>query len=88
MNLKDWQAWYDRIASSFGYNPDYDHRTFDVLSRLLRGRTIPILFGSGNVTDLLDIYSVGLNTFLAGVTSEVKSDIVLTTEEMSRCKVE
>ena len=82
MNLKDWQAWYDRIASTFSYNPDYDYRTFDVLSRLLRGRTIPILFCSGNVTDLLDIDSVGLNTFLAGVTSEVKADIVLTTEEV------
>ncbi len=41
---------------------------------------MPILFGSGNVTDLLDTDSMSLNTFLAGVASEVKAGNVLTTE--------
>jgi dihydropteroate synthase-like protein len=78
--VKDWQAWYDRIASTFGFSPVDDQRIVDVLSRLLRERAMPILFGSGNVTDLLDTDSMGLNIFLAGVASEVKAGIVLTTE--------
>jgi len=45
-----------------------------------RNPNIPLLFGSGNVTELLDADSVGLNALLAGVASEVKASIVLTTE--------
>lgn len=40
--MKDWQAWYDRIVSTFGYSPDEDQRAAEVLSRLLRGRAIPL----------------------------------------------
>jgi uncharacterized Rossmann fold enzyme len=43
VNAKDWQAWYDRIVSTFGYSPDDDQRAADVLSRLLRGRAVPLV---------------------------------------------
>jgi uncharacterized Rossmann fold enzyme len=38
-----WQAWYDRIVNTFGYSPAEDQRAADVLSRLLRGRAIPLI---------------------------------------------
>ena len=45
-----------------------------------RNPGIPLLFGAGNVTELLDADSVGVNALLAGVAAEVKASIVLTTE--------
>ncbi len=45
-----------------------------------RNPSIPLLFGAGNVTELLDADSVGVNALLAGVAAEVKASIVLTTE--------
>ena len=53
--MKDWQAGYVRIASTFGYSPDDNQRTANVLSRLLRVRAFPILFASGNVSELLEV---------------------------------
>ncbi|KON29102.1 hypothetical protein AC480_03635 [miscellaneous Crenarchaeota group archaeon SMTZ1-55] len=45
-----------------------------------RNPTIPLLFGSGNVTELTDADSVGVNALLAGMASELKVSILLTTE--------
>ncbi len=45
-----------------------------------RNPTIPLLFGSGNVTELIDADSVGVNALLAGMASELKVSILLTTE--------
>jgi dihydropteroate synthase-like protein len=45
-----------------------------------RNPRIPLLFGAGNVTELIDADSVGVNALLAGVASEVKASILLTTE--------
>ena len=53
--MKDCQARYVRIASTFGYSPDDNQRRANVLSRLLRGKAIPILFASGNVSELLEV---------------------------------
>jgi len=41
---------------------------------------VPLLFGAGNVTELLDADSVGANALLAGVAAEVDASIILTTE--------
>jgi dihydropteroate synthase-like protein len=41
---------------------------------------IPLLFGAGNVTELLDADSVGANALLAGIAAEVNASFLLTTE--------
>lgn len=40
----------------------------------------PMLFGAGNVTEMLDADSVGVNALLAGIASELRLDLVFTTE--------
>ncbi|MEM3004599.1 MAG: dihydropteroate synthase-like protein, partial [Candidatus Bathyarchaeia archaeon] len=40
----------------------------------------PMLFGAGNVTELMDADSTGANLLLAGIAAEVGADILLTTE--------
>lgn len=51
-----------------------------------RNPNIPLLFGSGNVTELTDADSVGLNALLAGMASELKVSILLTTEGSDKTK--
>ncbi len=41
---------------------------------------VPLLFGAGNVTELLDADSIGANALLAGLASEIGAGILLTTE--------
>jgi len=45
-----------------------------------RNPDIPLLFGAGNVTELLDADSVGANALLAGIAAEVNASLLLTTE--------
>jgi uncharacterized Rossmann fold enzyme len=42
LNLKDWDAWYNRIVTIFGYSRHEDQRAADVLSRLLGETAIPL----------------------------------------------
>jgi dihydropteroate synthase-like protein len=51
-----------------------------------RNPDIPLLFGAGNVTELIDADSVGVNALLAGVAAELKASIVLTTEGSSKTR--
>ena len=41
---------------------------------------VPMLFGAGNITELLDADSIGANALLAGLASEIGASILLTTE--------
>ncbi len=41
---------------------------------------VPLLFGAGNITELLDADSIGANALLAGLASEIGASILLTTE--------
>jgi dihydropteroate synthase-like protein len=41
---------------------------------------VPLLFGAGNVTELLDADSVGVNALLGGIAAEVGASLLLTTE--------
>jgi len=43
-------------------------------------QTTPLLFGAGNVTELMDADSIGANLLLAGLAAEVGANILLTTE--------
>jgi len=51
-----------------------------------RNPETPILFGAGNVTELLDGDSVGANLLLAGLASELQASVILTTEASCKTK--
>lgn len=51
-----------------------------------RNPDIPLLFGVGNVTELVDADSVGINALLAGIASEIGASILLTTEKSDKAK--
>jgi dihydropteroate synthase-like protein len=49
-----------------------------------RNPTVPLLIGLGNVTELIDADSVGVNALLARLSSEVGASILLTTEKSDK----
>jgi dihydropteroate synthase-like protein len=51
-----------------------------------RNPDIPILFGAGNVTELMDGDSLGANLILAGLASELNASVILTTEASSKTR--
>ncbi len=51
-----------------------------------RNPKIPILFGAGNVTELMDADSIGVNLILAGLALEIEASIILTTEASSKTR--
>lgn len=46
----------------------------------------PVLFGAGNVTELIDCDSIGANLVLTGIAAEVGANIILTTEGSVKTK--
>jgi len=46
----------------------------------------PIFFGVGNVTELLDVDSVGVNALLAGISMELGASILFTPEESGKTR--
>ena len=46
----------------------------------LRDTRTPLFFGVGNIVELMDADSVGINATLAGIASELKADILFTPE--------
>jgi len=51
-----------------------------------RNADVPLLMGVGNVTELMDADSVGINALLAGIASEIGASILLTTEKSDKTK--
>ena len=51
-----------------------------------RNPHVPLLFGAGNVTELIDADSVGVNALLAGIASEIGASILLTTEQSHKMR--
>jgi len=51
-----------------------------------RNPEIPLLMGVGNVVELIDADSVGVNALLAGIASEIGVNILLTTEKSVKAK--
>ncbi|MFB0567404.1 MAG: dihydropteroate synthase-like protein [Candidatus Bathyarchaeia archaeon] len=51
-----------------------------------RNPDVPLLFGTGNVTELMDADSVGTNALLAGIASEIGVSILLSTEKGNKTK--
>ena len=48
--------------------------------------TTPLFFGVGNVTELIDADSVGVNALLAGIASELGADILFTPEHSDKAR--
>jgi dihydropteroate synthase-like protein len=51
-----------------------------------RNPDVPLLFGVGNVTELMDADSIGINALVAGIASEIGASILLTTENSDKAK--
>jgi dihydropteroate synthase-like protein len=51
-----------------------------------RNPSLPMLFGAGNVTELVDCDSLGANMLLAGMACELGASIILTTEASNKTK--
>ena len=46
----------------------------------------PVFFGAGNVVELLDADSVGMNALLAGIAAEVGASVIFTSEHSDKTK--
>jgi len=51
-----------------------------------RNPDVSLLFGVGNVMELMDADSIGINALLAGIASEIGVNILLTTEKSNKAK--
>ncbi len=51
-----------------------------------KDKTTPLFFGVGNVTELIDADSVGVNALLAGIASELGADILFTPEHSDKAR--
>jgi len=51
-----------------------------------RDGTTPLFFGVGNVTELIDADSVGVNALLTGIASELGADILFTPEHSDKAR--
>jgi dihydropteroate synthase-like protein len=49
-----------------------------------RNPDVPLLFGVGNITELMDADSVGINALLAGIACETGVSVLLTTEKSDK----
>jgi len=50
-----------------------------------RNQEIPLFFGVGNVTELIDADSIGVNALLASIGQELQVNILFTPEESRKC---
>ncbi|MHC1566992.1 MAG: dihydropteroate synthase-like protein [Candidatus Syntropharchaeia archaeon] len=51
-----------------------------------RNRETPLFFGAGNVTELIDADSIGVNALLAGIASELGASVLFTPEYSDKAK--
>lgn len=49
-------------------------------------RGVPMLLGAGNITELTDADSIGINAALAGIASELEIDLLFTTEASQKTR--
>jgi len=68
----------DPVLNSIGYG--IAESLYNYYLFRLQDRSTPLFFGVGNVTELMDADSVGINATLAGIASELSADILFTPE--------
>ncbi len=85
MNLQQWWSWYSQIVQKLNLNPEKDWEATLVLSKMLRGKTSPLvllrerlrgrsvlIFGAGPSLekDLKNIASVNLQKYLVSIAAD------------------
>ncbi|MDI6885704.1 MAG: dihydropteroate synthase-like protein [archaeon] len=68
----------DPVLNAIGYG--IAESLYNYYSFRLRDKSTPLFFGVGNVIELMDVDSVGINATLAGIASELSADILFTPE--------
>jgi dihydropteroate synthase-like protein len=68
----------DPILNAIGYG--IAESLYNYYSFRLHDKSTPLFFGVGNVIELMDADSVGINATLAGIASELSADILFTPE--------
>ena len=68
----------DPVLNSIGYG--IAESLYNYYRFRLQDKSIPLFFGAGNVTELMDADSVGINATLAGIAAELSADILFTPE--------
>jgi dihydropteroate synthase-like protein len=68
----------DPVLNTIGYG--LAESLYNYYRFRLQERDVPLFFGVGNVTELTDADSIGINATLAGIASELSADILFTTE--------
>ena len=68
----------DPVLNSVGYG--IAESLYNYYLFRLQDKSTPLFFGVGNVTELLDADSVGVNATLAGIASELNADVLFTPE--------
>jgi dihydropteroate synthase-like protein len=56
------------------------------LSRFRASCPYPLFFGAGNVTELLDADSIGMNALLAGIAHEIGASVIFSSEHSDKTK--
>ncbi len=76
------------IADAVLNHPNYGLAESIAAYRLFakRNPSVPMLFGAGNVTELIDADSPGINAILAVIASELGAELLFTTEASSKTK--
>lgn len=72
----------DPILSPIGNGIDSSIERYLQFRRVMPD--MPVFFGAGNVTELIDADSIGVNALLAGIAMEVNASVLFTTEHSQK----
>jgi len=73
----------DPILNALGYGFTASLKNYILFRE--RDKKTPLFFGVGNVTELLDADSIGVNALLAGIASELNASVLFTPEHSDKC---
>jgi len=73
----------DPVLNALGYGLTASLKNYILFRE--RDKKTPLFFGVGNVTELLDADSIGVNALLAGIASELNASVLFTPEHSDKC---
>ena len=73
----------DPVLNALGYGFTASLKNYILFRE--RDKKTPLFFGVGNVTELLDADSIGVNALLAGIASELNASVLFTPEHSDKC---
>ena len=74
----------DPVLNAVGYG--LAESVYNYYRFRLQDKNTPLFFGVGNVTELIDADSIGVNATLAGIASELNADILFTPEYSDKAR--